>query len=132
MIQQPVLQALPRTGTEPDASFHLALTGIGAGSLRSPAKAPSVGLLNNWYWRHVCPLGHPAECSGGVSVLWVTLQMFIGTGGSASHPKPLNWGLLADLSAASGLQVSLSAGLLTQISDAEISVASEFQVPHCC
>lgn len=48
MTQHSVLQVLPHTGTEPDTSFHPALIGVGAGSLQSPAKAPSVGLLNNW------------------------------------------------------------------------------------
>lgn len=46
--QHPALQSLPHTGAEPDASLHPALIGVGAGSLQSPAKAPRIGLLNNW------------------------------------------------------------------------------------
>lgn len=48
MTQHPAFQVLPHNGTEPGASFHPVLMGAGAGSLRSPAKAPSVGLVNNW------------------------------------------------------------------------------------
>lgn len=43
MTQHPVLQALPRTGTEPDASLYPVLTGVGAGSLGAQQRFQVLG-----------------------------------------------------------------------------------------